>query len=349
MSDYPDYNSPSELDSMLDNSPAPAATQMYSPSWESDPEADYNYGYKEQAADEVLNDPGQTPEEEFRGAPSDGDEDFSDTAEETAYFTDERAESQEREAGEEDNSAKITEDGKPGDTLNPPDTTSIEGTSDGNTVVLEDMDGQNQDDGVYGNSFEWTDSWFWQGETMYCGPTSAAFIVNEWTGAEITDPNILAEQAIGLGLEDDFADGMYFDRLPALLEANGVPATLQTSNMEDLAAKLEAGYGVIAGVDSGEIWGTPEDAAAEDGRMDHFLVVTEIDLNNGSVTLSDPGNPEGNALEVSIDQFDDAWEDSGYTVVTTDQVNPNLVDNQSGAGGANRNIAFANLTANEKF
>ena len=195
------------------------------------------------------------------------------------------------------------------------------------------------EDGVAGNHFLWSDDWFWQEVDGYCGPTAAAFLLNQFQDAGISNPEYMVERAVSLGLMGDPTQGMYTQDLATLLTESGLPSEMQTSNMEDLAMKLNDGYGIIACVDSGEIWGDEEDAIREDNMMDHFLVVSEIDFNRGVVTLTDPGAPFGNGLEVPIDQFEDAWADSGHTMVATTNVDAEL----SGAPG----MAIVNATRSE--
>ena len=112
--------------------------------------------------------------------------------------------------------------------------------------------------------------------------------------------------------------------------------------MDDLAARLDAGCGVIAAVDSGELWGDSADAAGEDNMPDHALVVTEIDTNTGMVTLEDPGNPDGNGTQVPISQFEDAWADSGFQMVATTEGDSDL-----GGTSDNPQLAFVNVTGSD--
>lgn len=182
-------------------------------------------------------------------------------------------------------------------------------------------------DGVAGNQFAWQDGWFFQEIDGYCGPSSVAIILNEFLGAGITNPEYMVEQAILLGLMGDPSQGMTSPNIAALLTSQGVPAEVQYSGIDDLATKLEMGYGVIACIDGGEVWlDNDTDIYGEDNQADHALVVTEIDFNNGTVTLADPGTPEGNALTISIAQFEDAWADSGFEMVATTGVNLDLAD-----------------------
>ena len=203
--------------------------------------------------------------------------------------------------------------------------------------VIDDSTGF--EDGVAGNHFLWSDDWFWQEIDGYCGPTAAAFLLNQFQDAGISNPEYMVERAVSLGLMGDPTEGMYPQDLATLLTESGLPSELVGSNMEDLAMKLNDGYGIIACVDSGEIWGDEEDAIREDNMMDHFLVVSEIDFNRGVVTLTDPGAPFGNGLEVPIDQFEDAWADSDHHMVVTTNVDAEL----SGAPG----MAIVNATRSE--
>lgn len=180
-------------------------------------------------------------------------------------------------------------------------------------------------DGTYGNTAAWTADWFYQEVDGYCGPSSAAQLVSEYTGLDISDPQQLVDRALELGLfvGGDPTNGMTITSLEVLLEDQGVPCHLESSSMDDLAAKLDDGYGVIAMVDSGELW-TPDAEMGEDDTADHVLVVAGIDTDRGVVILSDPGHPDGNGLEVPIAQFEDAWADSGHTMLVADDTDPDL-------------------------
>ena len=198
------------------------------------------------------------------------------------------------------------------------------------------------DDGVYGNSYEWNSDWFYQQVDGYCGPTSVAIIANEFSDAGITDPQVMVDQAYNMGLTQDISEGLYMEDIQTLLDASGVPCETVTSSMDDLAARLDSGCGVIAAVDSGELWGDSADAAGEDNMPDHALVVTEIDTNTGMVTLEDPGNPDGNGTQVPISQFEDAWADSGFQMVATTEGDPDL-----GGTSDNPQLAFVNVTGSD--
>lgn len=180
------------------------------------------------------------------------------------------------------------------------------------------------DDGVHGNPAAWTLNWFYQQINGYCGPSAVGQIVAQYTGATITDPQELVDRAVELGLMGDPGEGMTLPNIEKLLEDQGVPCSLTSSSLDVLRAKLDAGYGVIAMVDSGEIW--QPDQETDDDLPDHVLVVAGIDDERGVVILSDPGVPNGDQLEVPIEQFDDAWADSGHQMVVTDAPDVALLD-----------------------
>ena len=223
------------------------------------------------------------------------------------------------------------------------------------TVSQEPSGGETQEagaetEGVYGNSYAWHDDWFYQQVDGFCGPTSVAIIANEFYGSYTFDPEFLAYQAEALGLTPDISLGMPPESIELLLEAQGIPAELVNSNMTELAQCLSGGHGVIAMVDGGEIWGEDVEEYFEDWTSDHALVVTEIDTSKGTVTLADPGHPNGNGLQVSIEQFEDAWADSDYEMVVThwdadDAADGDLVPGtvSSSTSDARNNFAIVNL------
>ena len=181
-------------------------------------------------------------------------------------------------------------------------------------------------DAVHGNPAQWTINWFYQQFDGYCGPAVVGQLVAEYTEADISDPRHLVDRAVELGLMagDDPAGGMTLPDIEILLEDQGVPATISSGSLDDLRSALDNGQGVVAMVDSGEIW-KPEHEGVEDNRPDHVLVVAGIDDARGVVILSDPGVPDGNQLEVPIEQFEQAWADSGHQMLVADDSDPDLM------------------------
>lgn len=115
-----------------------------------------------------------------------------------------------------------------------------------------------------------------------------------------------------------------------LLELHGVPVSqYENANIFNLVNELAQGHKVIVGVDSGELWQDDVfDKLFEDNQADHALIVSGVDTtdpNNVKVILTDPGSGEL-LKEYPMEQFVDAWQDSGCFMVTTNNAVPNIFD-----------------------
>jgi hypothetical protein len=184
-----------------------------------------------------------------------------------------------------------------------------------NTPVVDD-------DEVAGDPVEASQYWFNQAENGFCVPASVAMIVSAYTGEELLSEEEFVELANDLGLFNVDMEGtpsMTMNDALTLLEAAGVPADLVVGDMDTLYDALEDGRGVMLFIDSDEVWyGDGEGEHAPD----HAVVITGIDREAGVAYLSDPGNPDGNMEVVPLSVLDDAWEDSGYTMVVCDEPAP---------------------------
>ncbi|MFT3717045.1 MAG: hypothetical protein QM774_14190 [Gordonia sp. (in: high G+C Gram-positive bacteria)] len=179
-----------------------------------------------------------------------------------------------------------------------------------------------------GNKDEYADHWFEQAVNGTCVPASVAQIVAEYTGEDIHSEDAFVQYAVDHGLyPGDISGGMSMEAGVEMLDAAGVPATLETGSMDELDDMLEDGRGVMIAIDSG-YWDPTQEAMDEasgtDAGADHCVVVTEIDEEAGVVYLSDTGHPEGNELAVPIDEFEEAWSESDFTMVVCDEPSPNL-------------------------
>ncbi len=161
--------------------------------------------------------------------------------------------------------------------------------------------------------------WFEQAVNGFCVPASIAQIVSEYTGEHHADEQHFVERANELKVFEvgvDGVPGIGVDGALALLEDAGIPASIEFgTGVETLVEYLDEGRRVLLAVDSGEIW-TGE--ATEDNVPDHAIVVTGVDVDRGTVIVSDPGDPDGNQKEYPVDVFEDAWADSGYAAVVCD-------------------------------
>jgi hypothetical protein len=176
---------------------------------------------------------------------------------------------------------------------------------------------------IIGDPAEVSEHWFQQAANGFCAPASVAQIVSSYTGQQFTDEQAFVQLANQLGVWQvgpDGAPGLTIDGALTLLEASGVPAAMVVDgDLEMLAGYLDAGHGIMVGIDSGEVW-TGE--ATEDHTADHMVVVAGIDTERGVVLLSDPGVPNGNLEEVPIDVFLDAWADSDNTMIVAEDPAP---------------------------
>lgn len=111
-----------------------------------------------------------------------------------------------------------------------------------------------------------------------------------------------------------------------LLEYHGLPVQQQLhGSIFNLVSELSKGHPIIVGVDSGELWNKGIDETMEDlifGEFpDHALIVSGIEYNgllsDWQVNVIDPGTG-GNLTNYDLEQFEDAWADSGYFMVTLD-------------------------------
>ena len=166
--------------------------------------------------------------------------------------------------------------------------------------------------------------WFNQAENGFCVPSSVAMIVSAYTGEEILSEEQFVALANDLGLFNVDMEGtpsMTMDGALTLLEAAGIPAEMVVGDMNSLYDAVDEGRGVMLFIDSDEVW---FDNGEGDHAPDHAVVITGIDREAGVAYLSDPGSPDGNMEVVPLSILEDAWEDSGYTMVVCDEPAPDF-------------------------
>lgn len=172
-----------------------------------------------------------------------------------------------------------------------------------------------------------SEHWFEQAANGFCLPSSLAQIISEYTGVHYGDEQTFVDWANEdrlFQVSPDGVPGIAFQDGVQLLEKAGVPATLGFGDLNSLAEDLAEGRGIVLFVDSGEIWEEGGEAA-EDNAPDHAVVLSGIDTARGVVFLSDPGSPDGNMEEVSIETFNNAWADSQNAMIVCDQPDPDVL------------------------
>ncbi len=166
-----------------------------------------------------------------------------------------------------------------------------------------------------------------------CLPTSVSMALSEITGTTVP-----ADELVAMANEEGFMTdaGMAAGDAVTLFENYGVEAEATSGTIDDLRAALDAGEPVIVGIDSADVYsggGGPFDPGMESG---HAVVVTGIDDGPpGMLYINDPGFPDGAGVEIPLELFEDAWEDSENTMVVA------TVDDAADASAAAESVGSA--------
>ena len=173
-------------------------------------------------------------------------------------------------------------------------------------------------DKVIGDPESAMENWHWQETGSSCAVASQEFVLEELTGQEFEESDLrdLAE-----------ANGWYMpqagtpmDDVGNILEHMGLDVERSQGNsIDDIAQCLQDGGQVIVAVDSSELWeGVNDDNFGPGMQADHAVQVIGIDYTDPDepmVILNDPGASNGGGAQVPLDEFMDAWEDSGCYMV----------------------------------
>jgi len=104
----------------------------------------------------------------------------------------------------------------------------------------------------------------------------------------------------------------------ALLDHWGVEAEVQTGSIDELRTLLDADTPVIIGLDADDLYGAGDSPFADDLVSGHAVVITGIDDEAGLVYINDPGFPDGAGVAISIEAFEDAWQDADHTMIVAE-------------------------------
>ncbi|RUP07268.1 MAG: hypothetical protein EKK34_01325 [Mycobacterium sp.] len=174
---------------------------------------------------------------------------------------------------------------------------------------------------------------YWRKQSVDdCALMAAADVIGELTGRQPSESEILAvaqqmRSRVHPGPMYRAGYGTDPGDIPSLLGQYGIygvatsldeaAATGLDSGLEALERYLADGHKVIAGVNAEMIWGLP--VQTRDGRgnpmSDHAVVVTGVDLVNGTVHLNDSGTRADEV--VPLDVFQRAWATGGDELVET--------------------------------
>ena len=195
-------------------------------------------------------------------------------------------------------------------------------------------------DDIIGNPEEQAEFWEQQSLDDSCAIMAQVSLLNQF-GVDLTESQAVYESA---------ANGWYTPGsgtqpcdVGNLMELHGVPThDVQNATVADLAAELKQGHGVIVGVRSSELW--DQGLLAEFKQWlckvfgfdnstynpaDHAVTVTGIDvsdLSNPMVIINDSGCADGAGHPYPLEKFLDAWENSDFTYIATNDPIPHDKD-----------------------
>jgi len=212
----------------------------------------------------------------------------------------------------------------------------------------EFFSGQAAHGAVFGTPGEDTGRWVQQTTPFTCAVVSQEMILHMF-GVNVSEAQLTYEAASHGWLTEG---GTSMEHLSSLLEMHGVPCHMNaTGSVDALISELARGHKVIIALDSGEMWNTdfPFEDFFSPGGADHAVVLTGLDMSDPShpkVFINDPGDPEGAGKAYPLEQFLDAWADSGCLYVATDNAPEGLASdsifgaNFNSASGMYVNAAF---------
>lgn len=156
----------------------------------------------------------------------------------------------------------------------------------------------------------------------FCAPNAVAGIVETFVGHDVPEADVVGRAAAaGLLVPDDQDgwSGMDLNGVVELMGIYGIGSHVETGNVDTLKEHLEEGHKIILGIDSSEIWYGEDQSDTPDHAI--WLVgIDDSDPDNPIAIINDSGDPEnGVGRELPLSQLESAWEDSGYSMVVTDQ------------------------------
>lgn len=150
--------------------------------------------------------------------------------------------------------------------------------------VISDRLPDGRDTLIYGDASDATDFISRQGDNPQgfkgtCGLVSCTNVLREF-GVEVSEADVVRHALVNLECNVDVQDadasgGTTPDTQARLLGEFGVPASVERhGSLESLAAEVEAGHGVIIGVNAGLLWENPD--AWDFGQANHAVTVRAV-------------------------------------------------------------------------
>lgn len=185
-----------------------------------------------------------------------------------------------------------------------------------------------------GDPVSHTHDWELQIEDDNCAVAAEVSLINHF-GFDISqaEANMISAEN---GWYHPGGGGTAPDNIGNMMDMFGIDNhTCYNASVQDLAAELAAGHGVIVGINNDDLYNNNSlenilyDVIGHDNPYDmpanHAVVVTGIDMSDPSnpmVVLNDPGIPNGAGAPFPLDAFMDAWENSNCYYTATDHPLP---------------------------
>lgn len=191
------------------------------------------------------------------------------------------------------------------------------------------------DEAVIGTPDQDAGFWHQQDTNFTCAVVSQEMILNQF-GIDVSESQLVYDATSNGWLTDG---GTSVADMGNLLQYYGVDThTNFNGDISDIMTELSQGHKVIVAVDSGEMWGQDgifSDFLEMGGVADHALVISGVDVSDPDhpmVFVNDPGDPTGGGKAYPMEEFMDAWSDSGCHYVATNEAPPDLHLSPFGAG-----------------
>lgn len=167
-----------------------------------------------------------------------------------------------------------------------------------------------------------------QSTTFTCSPATEISIVNEFTGAHLSEAEATYEAAQHGWLT---REGTQPHHVGEIMTLYGVENhRVENAQVSDLIAELSLGHKVIVGINAAVLHDlkNPLHSFMQQAES-HAVWVTGFDasdVNNPRVILNDSADPVGSGVTYELSSFLEAWHMTGYDYVATDHAPPHLAD-----------------------
>ncbi len=181
--------------------------------------------------------------------------------------------------------------------------------------------------GIVGTPNDDAHYWEYQTTPFSCAVEAQRGIIESMTGEPVTEAQLCTEAAERGWLTS--AGGTSIDNTGKLMELYGVETHCETeATVGDIYQELCMGHKVITGIRAEDIWDADNPLRDLGGPgANHAVWVTgidESDPHNIKVIINDSGDPDGAGKAYLLDDFKNAWEQSGYFYVATNKAPPDL-------------------------